>query len=110
MKFAAVLVWQLLHWIAAVGICGGVVMPVAVAPLWQLEQFVSVGAWVNKPPAQLVKPEAALAWQVTQSLPLVATWPEYDAVPSAPLVPWLVYEPLWQESQRLALTDVWFIV
>ena len=29
-----------------------------------------------------------------------------DAVPSAPVVPWLVNEPLWQESQRLALTAV----
>jgi len=24
--------------------CGGVIMPVAVVPLWQLEQFVSVAA------------------------------------------------------------------
>ena len=86
--------------------CGGVVMPVAVVPLWQLEQFVSVAAWVNIPPAQLVKPEAALAWQVMQSAPLVTTWLANDAVPSAPVVPWLVYEPLWQESHRLALTDV----
>ena len=29
-----------------------------------------------------------------QSDPLVATWPAYDAVPIAPLVPWLVYAPL----------------
>jgi hypothetical protein len=40
--------------------CGGVVMPVAVVPLWQFEQLVSVAAWVNLPPAQLVKVEAAL--------------------------------------------------
>jgi hypothetical protein len=53
--------------------CGGVLKPVAVLPLWQLEQFVSVAAWVNFPPAQLVKAEAALAWQVMQSAPLVAT-------------------------------------
>ena len=66
------------------------VRPVAVVPLWQFEQLVSVAAWVNLPPDQLVKAEAALAWQVMQSLPLVATWPVNDAVPSAPVVPWLV--------------------
>jgi hypothetical protein len=60
-KFAAVLVWQLLHWTPATGMCGGVFIPVAVAPLWQLEQFVSVGAWVNVPPDQLAKADAALA-------------------------------------------------
>ena len=53
--------------------CGGVVMPVAVVPLWQLEQLVSVAACVNVPPAQLVKVVAALVWQVLQSAPLVAT-------------------------------------
>jgi hypothetical protein len=63
-------------------------------PLWQLEQLVSVAAWTWAPPTQLVKAEAALAWQVMQSLPLVATWPGNDAVPCAPLVPWLVYDPL----------------
>jgi hypothetical protein len=68
-----VLVWQLLHWTPVTGICGGVVMPVAVVPLWQLEQLVSVAAWVNLPPDQLAKVEAALVWQVMQSLPLVAT-------------------------------------
>jgi hypothetical protein len=55
------LAWQLLHWIAVTGMCGGVVMPVAVVPLWQLEQLVSVAAWVNFPPAQLVNAEAAPA-------------------------------------------------
>jgi len=44
----------LLHWSAATGICGGVVMPVAVVPLWQLEQLVSVAAWVNAAPAHVV--------------------------------------------------------
>jgi len=53
-----------------------------------------------------VKAVAAVAWQVMQSAPLVATWPENEAVPSAPVVPWLVYEPLWQESQRLVLTEL----
>jgi hypothetical protein len=89
------------------GTCGGVFRPVAVVPLWQFEQLVSVGACLYVPPAQLVKADAALVWQVMQSAPLVATWPEKDAVPSAPSVPSLVNEPLWQESQRLALTDVW---
>jgi len=32
-KLFAVLVWQLLHWIVPVGMCGGVVSPVAVVPL-----------------------------------------------------------------------------
>jgi hypothetical protein len=41
--------------------CGGVTMPVAVVPLWQLEQFVSVAAWANVPPVQAVNVEAALA-------------------------------------------------
>jgi hypothetical protein len=54
------LAWQLLHWIPVTGMCGGVFKPVAVVPLWQLEQLVSVAAWVNSPPAQLVKAEAAL--------------------------------------------------
>jgi len=89
-KLAAVLVWQLLHWIPVTGMCGGVVRPVAVVPLWQLEQLVSVAAWVNAPPDQLVKLVAAPAWQMMQSRPLVATWPGNDAVPNAPLVPWLV--------------------
>jgi hypothetical protein len=53
-KLAAVLVWQLLHWIAATGMWGGVVMPVAVVPLWQLEQLVSVAACVKVAPAKLV--------------------------------------------------------
>jgi len=35
--------------------------------------LVSVAAWVNAAPDQLVKLVAALAWQVMQSLPLVAT-------------------------------------
>ena len=69
---------------------GGVVRPVAVVPLWQFEQLVSVAAWVNVPPDQLAKVDAALAWQVLQSAPLVATWPGSDAVPRAPVVPWLV--------------------
>jgi hypothetical protein len=80
----------LLHWIPVTGMCGGVVLPVAVTPLWQLEQLVSVAACTWAAPAQLVKPEAALAWQVMQSAPLVGTWPANDAVPSAPVVPWLV--------------------
>jgi hypothetical protein len=43
-KLAAVLLWQLLHWSPVTGMCGGVVMPVAAVPLWQLEQLVSVAA------------------------------------------------------------------
>ena len=62
-------------------------IPVAVVPLWQLEQLVSVAACTWTPPAQLVKVVAALAWQVMQSAPLVGTWPANDAVPIAPFVP-----------------------
>ncbi len=76
-KLAAVLVWQLLHWIVPVGMCGGVVMPVAVVPLWQFEQLVSEDECVNAAPAKLV----VLLWHVEQSCPLVATWPGKDAVP-----------------------------
>jgi len=68
-KLAAVLVWQLLHWSVAVGTWGGVVMPVAVVPLWQLEQLVSVAAWVKVAPAQRV----VLVWQAEQSA-VVVTW------------------------------------
>jgi hypothetical protein len=85
-------------------------MPVAVVPLWQLEQLVSVAAWANVPPVQLENVEAALAWQVMQSRPPVATWPGNDAVPCAPFAPSAVYEPLWHASHRLALTEPWFIV
>jgi len=99
-KLAAVLVWQLLHWSVPVGRCGGVVLPVAVVPLWQVVQLVSVAACANVPPTKLV----VLLWQVEQSWPLVGTWPGNDAVPCAPDVPWLVNAPLWQESQRLPAT------
>jgi hypothetical protein len=44
----------LLHWIPVTGMCGGVVIPVAVVPLWQLEQLVSVAAWANAAPAHVV--------------------------------------------------------
>ena len=60
-KLAAVLLWQLLHWIVPVGMCGGVVLAVAVVPLWQPMQFVSDAWWTYFPPAQLVKLAAALA-------------------------------------------------
>ena len=61
-------------------------MPVAVLPLWQLEQLVSAAVWVKAAPAKLV----VLLWQVEQSAPLVATCPGNEAVPCAPDVPWLV--------------------
>ena len=86
MKLAAVLVWQLLHWSVPVGRCGGVVLPVAVVPLWQPAQFVSVTACANTAPANFVVP----VWQVEQSRPAVGTWPGNEAVPCAPAVPWLV--------------------
>ena len=53
----------MLHWIATVGMCGGVVMPVALVPLWQLEQLVSDAEWAKAAPAKLV----VLLWQVEQS-------------------------------------------
>jgi sulfite exporter TauE/SafE len=39
-KLVAVLLWQFEH-CALTGMCGGVVLPVAIVPLWQLEQLVS---------------------------------------------------------------------
>ncbi len=83
MKLAAVLLWQLLHWTPVTGMCGGLVMPVAVEPLWQLEQLVSVAACWNEAPSQVV----VLLWQVPQSAE-VATW--LALLPCAPFVPWLV--------------------
>jgi hypothetical protein len=44
-KLAAVLVWQFEHCTPVTGTCGGVVRPVAVAPLWQEEQLVSAAEW-----------------------------------------------------------------
>jgi hypothetical protein len=72
-------------------------MPVAAVLLWQLAQLVSVAAWAKVAPDQLV----VLLWQVEQSA-VVATWPVPLAC--APDVPWLVYEPLWQEPQAMAVT------
>jgi hypothetical protein len=63
-----VLLWQLLHWTVPMGMCPDC-MPVAVVPLWQLAQLVSVAAWTNAAPAKLV----VLLWQAEQSLPFVAT-------------------------------------
>ena len=60
--------------------------------------------------AQVANAGEAAAWHTLQSRPLVATWFGRDAVPCAPLVPSLVYDPLWQESHRLVPTAVWFIV
>ncbi len=48
-KLAAVLLWQLLHWVDAVGICGGVAKPVAVdAPgrTWTAEIAIPLAALV----------------------------------------------------------------
>ena len=91
--------------------CGGVVRPVAVVPLWQLEQLVSVAAWAKRaagPAGEAA--DSRLAWQVTQSGRWSRRGPDTTPCPCAPLVPSPVYEPLWQESQRLALTAAWFIV
>jgi hypothetical protein len=93
-KFAAVLVWQLLHWIPATGTCGGVVIPVAVAPLWQLEQLESVAAWVNVPPSHVV----VLLWQVSQGS-VVGTW--FAGLPIAEV-------PLWQLAHA-ATNPAWFM-
>jgi hypothetical protein len=56
----------------------------------------------------LVEPKlVVLVWQQPQSAVVLGWSPDF---PCAPLVPWLVYEPLWQESQRLDVTAVWLIV
>ena len=78
-------------------------MPVAVVPLWQLEQLVSVAACTKAAPLQVV----VLLWQVEHSA-VVATWPL--PFPCAPDVPWLTKLPLWQELQAMPLAAAWFIV
>ena len=60
-------------------------MPVAAVPLWQLEQLVSVAAWVNVPPSHV----AVLWWQVSHGA-VVGTW--FADLPSADV-------PLWQLAQ-----------
>ena len=83
--------------------CGGEVMPVAVVPLWQLEQFVSVAAWAKTALLQVV----VLVWQVEHSA-VVATWPAL--FPCAPDVPWPTKVPLWQELHGMPLAAAWLIV
>ena len=84
--------------------CGGVVFPVA------CRSVVAVGAIGV---ARLVDIERARKGDegrrrggMTRNaiLTVYAECPGYEEVASAPLVPWLSYEPLWQLSQRLALT------
>ena len=60
------LLWQFEHCTPVTGMCGGVVSPSAVLPLWQFEQLVSVALCVNAAPPQLVKPlaEGTLAGRV----------------------------------------------
>jgi hypothetical protein len=79
--------------------------------LWQVAQVTPVTTActilqvVAEPPLSKL---IVLAWQEVQSAAPVGICPV--ALACAPLVPWPVYEPLWQESQRLALTAVWLIV
>jgi hypothetical protein len=82
--------------------CGGVVSPVAVAPLWQAAQPLVMPVWLKAAPAQLAVP----AWQVEHSA-VVATW--LLPFPCAPDVPWLTKLPLWQELQAMPLAAAWFM-
>ncbi|MGJ4918110.1 hypothetical protein ACQR10_26790 [Bradyrhizobium sp. HKCCYLRH2060] len=58
-KLAAVLLWQFEHCTPVTGICGGVVRPFALEPLWQAEQLVLAAEWVNAAPPQLTYPPLA---------------------------------------------------
>jgi hypothetical protein len=87
-KLGAVLVWQLLHWTPVTGTCGGVVWPIAVVPLWQLEQLVSLAECTKV----VYEPHAVSlgVWHLPQSVPL----------------PWspLALTPLWQVAQVTPVT------
>jgi hypothetical protein len=86
-------------------------LPLALTPLWQVAQVTpdttacTILQVADEPPLSKL---VVLAWHEVQSAAPVGIWP--PALACAPLVPWLVYDPLWQESHRLALTAVWFIV
>jgi hypothetical protein len=80
-------------------------------PLWQVAHVTPVTTActilqvADEPPLSKL---VVLPWQEVQSAAPVGICP--PALAWAPLVPWPVYDPLWQESHRLALTAVWFIV
>jgi hypothetical protein len=69
--------------------CGGVLIPVAPLPLWQLEQLVSVAAWANVAAVQF----AVLVWQDSQGK-LVGTW--FAGLPRAAV-------PLWQSAHPVVM-------
>ena len=86
------LVWQLLHWTSRSGGAAASSCRLRVVPLWQVEQLVSVAAWAKRaagPAGEAADSRLGVAGGAVR--PLVATWPAYDAVPSAPLVPSPVY-------------------
>jgi hypothetical protein len=84
-----VLLWQLLHWTPVTGTCGGIVMPLAPLPLWQLAQFVSAAVWAKVAPAHVV----VLLWQSSHGS-VVGTW--FAGLPSAAV-------PLWQVAQPVVI-------
>ena len=85
--------------------------PLALTPLWQVAQVTpdttacTILQVAEEPPLSKL---VVLPWQEVQSAAPVGICP--PGLASAPLVPCPVYDPLWQESHRLALTAVWFMV
>ena len=70
-------------------------MPLALTPLWHVAHVTpdtaecTILQVVDEPPLSKL---VVLAWQVVQSAAPVGIWPV--ALASAPVVPWLVNEPL----------------
>jgi hypothetical protein len=79
----------------------------ALTPLWQAEHVTAGTAEctilqvADEPPLSKL---IVLPWQVLQSAAAVGMWPL--ALLSAPVVPWLVKEPLWQDPHGIPLAAV----
>ena len=91
--FQAVVLWQLTQF-AVVGICAAV-LPVAVLPLWQLEQLVELVKLLWSMPVAGV--QADVLWQVLHAA-WVAMCPEGLPV---------VVVPLWQLEHAPGGTPTW---
>ena len=85
-------------------------MPLALTPLWQAAQLTPVTTAcailqvaAEPPLSKLV----VLAWQEVQSAVPVGICP--PALVSAPMVPWEVYAPLWQDLHAMPPAAAWFI-
>ena len=88
---AVVFEWQVSH-CEVVGMCPEF-LPVAVAPLWQVEHLPAIVASCGK----LAGLHSRVVWQLSQDA-VVATW--FAGLPVARL-------PLWQVAQVPAMTPTW---